>query len=206
VPAAATADTAIIPGLPIMAQRLSAKAAGPSAAPTAPAGSQRQARPVTPAADANPQQAFIAGIASGAVAAQRKYGVPASVTIAQAIVESGWGESHLASQDHNLFGIKGAGPAGSDAQPTWEYINRQQVATTSPFRVYSSQAQSIDDHGRLLATSPYYRRSMAVRRNPDAFAASLTGVYATDPDYGRKLEALASGEQMRAALEAAGER
>ena len=42
------------------------------------------------------------------------YGVPASVTIAQAIDESGWGQSILATQDHNLFGLKGSGPAGSD--------------------------------------------------------------------------------------------
>ena len=189
-PAAATADTAIIPGLPIMAQRLSGKAAAASAPPGAPAGSQRPTRAAPSAANANPQQAFIAGIAPGAVAAQHKYGVPASVTIAQAIVESGWGESRLATQDHNLFGIKGAGPAGSDAQPTWEYINGQQVSTTSPFRVYADQAQSIDDHGRLLAMSPYYRTSMAARQNPDAFAASLTGIYATDPDYGAKLISL----------------
>ena len=58
------------------------------------------------------QQAFINQVARGAMATQLKYGVPASVTIAQAIDESGWGQSVLASNDHNLFGIKGTGPAG----------------------------------------------------------------------------------------------
>jgi flagellum-specific peptidoglycan hydrolase FlgJ len=186
VPDGATADTAIIPGLPMMAHRLSARAA-PSATP---AGSHDASHPVPPAPEADPQQAFIGAIAPGAVAAQRKYGVPASVTIAQAIVESGWGESQLATQDHNLFGIKGTGPAGSDPQQTWEYVNGQQVTSTSQFRVYHNTAQSIDDHGRLLATSPYYRKPMADRRNPDAFAAALTGVYATDLDYGAKLISL----------------
>ena len=55
--------------------------------------------------------------------AQRKYGVPAAVTIAQAIVESGWGGSTPAAQDHNLFGIKGTGPAGGALYPTTEYVN-----------------------------------------------------------------------------------
>ncbi len=185
-PGSATADTAVIPGLPIMAHRLS----GSAARRATPARSHDPSPPVTPAAGANAQQAFIGEIAPGAVAAQRKYGVPASVTIAQAIVESGWGESRLATHDHNLFGIKGTGPAGSDPLPTREYVNGQHVTTTSQFRVYRSTAESIDDHGRLLATSPYYRSSMADRRNPDAFAAGLTGVYATDPDYGAKLISL----------------
>ncbi|HEV8279212.1 MAG TPA: glucosaminidase domain-containing protein [Streptosporangiaceae bacterium] len=187
LPEAAAADTAVIPGLPIMAQRLSAGAPAPSATP---ARSHDPSPRVTTPSSGNPQQAFIATVAHGAVAAQRKYGVPASVTIAQAIVESGWGESQLATQDHNLFGIKGTGPAGSHPLPTWEYVNGQQVTTTSQFRVYRNTAESIDDHGRLLATSPYYRRAMADRRHPDAFAASLTGVYATDPDYGAKLISL----------------
>src|SRR6185295_10176099 len=46
------------------------------------------------------------------------------------------------------------------------------------------------DHGKLLASSGYYRKAMADRRNPNAFAQSLTGVYATDPSYGTKLVSL----------------
>ena len=59
------------------------------------------------------QQAFISLVAPGAIAAQQRFGVPAAVTIAQAIEESAWGQSGLAAQYHNLFGIKGTGPAGS---------------------------------------------------------------------------------------------
>ena len=121
------------------------------------------------------------------MATQRKYGVPASVTIAQAIDESGWGQSILATNDHNLFGIKGTGPAGSDVQPTQEVINGQLVNLAASFQIYQSIAQSIDAHGRLLARSDYYAGAMAQSRDPNAFAAALTGVYATDPAYGAKL-------------------
>ena len=116
--------------------------------------------------------------------------MPAAVTIAQAIDESGWGRSGLATRDHNLFGIKGTGPAGSDSQVTQEYENGQLVTKVAPFRVYRDVAESISDHARLLATSGYYHQAMAERHDPNAFAAALTGVYATNPDYGTQLVSL----------------
>jgi hypothetical protein len=136
------------------------------------------------------QQAFISLVAPGALAAQQRYGIPAAVTIAQAIDESGWGRSVLATADHNLFGIKGAGPAGRDMLPTREHENGVWVTRTAPFRVYHTVAESIEDHGRLLATDPAYRHAMASRGRPDAFATALTGVYATNPGYGASLIAL----------------
>ena len=91
---------------------------------------------------------------------------------------------------HNLFGIKGSGPAGSVTLPTQEYENGQWVTIDAQFRVYHNDAESIADHAELLATSGYYTRAMADRAVPDAFANDLTGVYATDPDYGANLIAL----------------
>ncbi len=150
--------------------------------------SRSQAAPtVASVPDTSAQQAFIAEIAPGALAAQQQYGIPAAVTIAQAIDESGWGQSMLATQDNNLFGIKGVGPAGSVVVPTQEYENGQQVTVNAPFRVYSNVAQSITDHGLLLATGSAYQQAMADRRSPDAFANDLSGVYATDPNYGANL-------------------
>ncbi len=58
------------------------------------------------------------------------------------------------------------------------------------FRVYSDMAQSISDHSLLLATGSAYQQAMANRRSPDAFANDLTGVYATDPNYGTNLIAI----------------
>ncbi len=188
-----------IPGMPDAAAtdglaQPSATTDGP-AQPLAAASTGHQPAPLAaPAAASGPgtpaQQAFIDQVAPGAIAAQRTYGVPAAVTIAQAIEESGWGQSTLAAQDHNLFGIKGAGPAGSDSYPTQEFQNGQWVTTTAQFRAYDDIAQSIGDHGQLLATSGYYTAAMAVRQTPDSFARALTGVYATDPSYGTNLISL----------------
>jgi flagellum-specific peptidoglycan hydrolase FlgJ len=192
-PPAAPLGESAIPGLPTTAPSPSTAPATAAAAPstkapsTAPHPGSQPPSPVAAAPELGTEQAFISEIAAGAIAAQHRYGVPASVTIAQAIDESAWGQSGLATRDHNLFGIKGSGPAGSDPQPTHEYENGQSVTRTALFRVYHDAAESIDDHGKLLATSGYYRRAMADRQDPNAFADALTGVYATDPGYGTKL-------------------
>jgi Mannosyl-glycoprotein endo-beta-N-acetylglucosaminidase len=178
--------SAAIPG----ARLLVDTPAGSSAGRPAPGYGRHEPPPPAGAPGAPAQQAFISMVAPGAIAAQHRYGIPASVTIAQAIDESGWGQSELATADHNLFGIKGTGPAGRDMQPTQEYQNGAWVTRTAAFRVYHNVAESIEDHSRLLATAPAYRHAMADRHMPDAFAAALTGVYATDPDYGSKLIAL----------------
>ena len=174
-----------IPGVPGML----ADSPGGPAGPHAPAYRRHDQQPAGGPGTAA-QQAFISLVAPGAIAAQQRYGVPAAVTIAQAIDESDWGQSELATADHNLFGIKGAGPAGRDMQPTREYENGAWVTRAAPFRVYRNIAESIDDHGRLLATSAAYQHAMASRQLPDAFATALTGVYASDPDYGANLIAL----------------
>ena len=198
VPATAGSGAADIPGAMAQVQPApSAPAARARPAPTAPAAPARPspyrrqaASGTTTVPQTAAQQAFISAVAPGAMAAQARYGIPAAVTIAQAIDESGWGQSELAVKDHNLFGIKGSGPAGTDAMPTQEFENGDLVTITAYFRVYHNVAESIADHSQLLATSPVYQRAMADRAVPDAFANDLTGVYATDPDYGSTLIAL----------------
>ena len=176
------AGGAIIPGLEAPTSAVATGASGQSSQ----AYGRHQAPAVQVPSTAE-QQAFISEVAPGAIAAQLRYGIPASVTIAQAIDESGWGQSELATQDHNLFGIKGTGPAGAVDRPTEEYQGGRWVATTASFRVYHNMAQSIADHSTLLATGGSYQQAMADRQVPDAFANDLTGVYATDPSYGSSL-------------------
>jgi Mannosyl-glycoprotein endo-beta-N-acetylglucosaminidase len=180
-------SAASIPGLMAIPDDIvSGPAAGPGAGPSTNGPESSSAQVL----DAASQQAFINEIAPGAVAAQQRYGIPAAVTIAQAIDESGWGRSELATQDHNLFGIKGTGPAGSVVRSTQEYVNGEWVTTSASFRSYHNVSESIADHTRLLATAPAYQQARADRNMPDAFANALTGVYATDPSYGSNLIAL----------------
>ena len=185
IPGMPPATSAPRPTGPSARYRRSQPSPSPSPSSSASAPAAASAAPGTAA-----QQAFINQVAPGAVAAQRTYGVPAAVTIAQAIDESGWGQSTLATSDNNLFGIKGTGSAGSDALPTQEFQNGQWVMITAQFRTYDDIAESINDHGKLLASSGYYTAAMAARNAPNTFAQALTGVYATDPNYGTNLISL----------------
>jgi flagellum-specific peptidoglycan hydrolase FlgJ len=179
---------AVIPGAsPSPPAHATTPAAPKTTAPKAPAQAQGGTSQGATSAATPAQQAFIAAVAPGAIAAQQKYGVPASVTIAQAIDESGWGQSSLAAQYHNLFGIKGSGPASSVTLPTQEFEGGQWITIDAQFAAYHNDAESIAGHAQLLATSGYYGKAMADRADPDAFADDLTGVYATDPGYGATL-------------------
>jgi flagellum-specific peptidoglycan hydrolase FlgJ len=187
----AGASAAQVPGAAAPAARAEDQKDGWAAVPGARTSAYRRHDPPPASAPGTTvQQAFINRIAPAAIAAQQRYGVPAAVTIAQAIDESGWGQSELATADHNLFGIKGTGPAGHASLPTREFENGAWVSITASFRAYHNIAESIEDHSQLLATGPAYQRAMANRHQPDAFATALTGVYATDPEYGSHLIAL----------------
>jgi hypothetical protein len=140
--------------------------------------------------------AFIAAAVAPARQSQREFAVPASVTIAQAILESGWGRSNLAFVDRNYFGMKCFGNPGPIAIGCHTYRTTEcDAARCFPiddtFRVYASATDSFRDHGRLLATSARYRPAFAYTRNPDQFVAEVhKGGYATDPLYTVKLTKL----------------
>ncbi|OLR93143.1 glucosaminidase [Actinokineospora bangkokensis] len=125
-----------------------------------------------------------------AVAAE--FRVPASVALAQAALESGWGHSDLAVQDHNLFGFKcsaaGPGPVavGCRDHPTTECTPECHPASAS-FRVYDAPLSSFRDYGRVLTTSPYYASALPLRSDPNAFITEVAKKYATDPGYADKV-------------------
>src|SRR3954452_15287900 len=88
---------------------------------------------------------FIAAAVPAAQASQRETGVPAAVTIAQAILESDWGDSVLARATNNYFGIKASGAAPSNSVywlPSWEVIDGENVVSVEPFRSYTSSEAS----------------------------------------------------------------
>ncbi len=135
--------------------------------------------------------AFIDSIAADAIRNQRETGVPASVTIAQAILESGWGRSELSRQANNFFGIKGTGPAGSVTMRTREVINGRDVYVNAQFRRYHTPQESFADHARLFTQNRRYAEAMRHTHDAFRFAAEIHRAgYATDPEYTNKLHSL----------------
>ncbi len=141
------------------------------------------------------QQDFLNAAAQAARQAAASTGVPASVTVAQAILESDWGRSSLAQNANNYFGMKAMGTLGDDGvvwMPTSEYDAAGQLyQTTSAFRAYKSLADSMADHDHLLSTLSRYASAMQDAKDPKQFAQQVADDgYSTDPDYADKLIAL----------------
>jgi hypothetical protein len=130
---------------------------------------------------------FIAFVGENARRAMAATGVPASVTVAQAILETGWGK-HTVGEAKNLFGIKGRGPLGSVRAPTREYVNGKWVTVDADFAKYDSFEQSITEHARFFLRNRRYGRALQFKSDPDAFAREIHKAgYATAPDYASKL-------------------
>ncbi len=136
----------------------------------------------------NPSE-FIMRLTPSAVESQRKSGVPASITIAQAALESAWGESGLARAGNNLFGIKADSRWRGETltSNTRELIKGQWVVVPAKWRKYGSWHASINDHAAFLKGNPRYQPCF-VCQTTEAFArALLKAGYATDPSYADKL-------------------
>jgi flagellar protein FlgJ len=102
-------------------------------------------------------------------ASEQATGIPASITLAQAILESGWGR-HMPG--NNPFGIKAAHHVAPDS-----YVAR-----------YATIEDGFKAHGCLLAQAPRYAEAMAVRSNPTRFANALQACgYSTNPEYAAML-------------------
>ncbi len=146
----------------------------------------------------NPSE-FIMRLTPSAVESQRKSGVLASITIAQAALESGWGESGLARAGNNLFGIKADSRWRGETLTlnTREFIKGQWMVVPAKWRKYPSWQNSIDDHAAFLKRNPRYKACFLCTTAP-AFAQALAQAgYATDPDYANKLIALMSKHQLQ---------
>ena len=141
------------------------------------------------------QQAFLDAAAQAARQGAALTGVPASVTVAQAILESSWGQSSLATTANNYFGVKAMGSLGDDGvvwMPTSEFDDSGRLyETLSAFKAYKSLTDSTADHDRLLQLAPRYADAMKSTNDPRQFAALIAHEgYSTDPDYAAKLVAL----------------
>ena len=140
------------------------------------------------------QQAFLAEAVPMAQKAATQYGLYTSVMLAQAILESAWGTSTLATQGHNLFGIKGDYNGAYVSMPTSEWSASQGWYTIyANFRQYPSYYESFADNGNKLRNgvswnSSYY--SGTWKENTSSYkdaTAWLQGRYATAPNYASAL-------------------
>ena len=150
-----------------------------------------------PAEAATPEQRekFISGLMPHAEAAARELGVDPRNLVAQAALETGWGRSQPGGDSHNLFGIKaGAQWDGASVQAdTEEFAAGVASRDVASFRAYGSPRESVEDYVRLIRDNPRYAGAMNTGSDVQAFASALQrGGYATDPDYARKLAAVAA--------------
>ncbi len=128
-----------------------------------------------------------------AVSDAKKSGMSAALQTAQAILESGWGQSipvdkYSGELSYNLFGIKGTGTAGTVISNTWEEYNGAKYRIDDKFRAYNNVSESWTDHNKLLMSASRYEpyRKVMYDSSLGAWALRRCG-YATDSKYPVKL-------------------
>lgn len=128
-------------------------------------------------------QQYIATYKDMAIEQMQRYGIPASITLAQGLLESGAGTSMLATKANNHFGIKTGG--------TWNgpYVVKDDDKKGEYFRKYESAAHSYEDHSRFLSTRGRYSNLFKLQRTDyKGWAHGLKAAgYATNPEYALKL-------------------
>lgn len=122
--------------------------------------------------------------------------IPASISLAQWALESGWGV-HMPPGSNNPFGIKALPGQPAVTVPTRE-VDKYGRSITIPagFRKFDDIAQAFDLHAKLLAQAPIYAPARKALPDPFEFADQLTGRYATDPHYGSLLGSIIRGSDL----------
>ncbi len=153
----------------------------------------------TPAARSG-RDGFIAALAPHAAAAAGNLGISPAAILAQAALETGWGEHVIRHADgrssHNYFGIKaGAGWAGETVKvQTTEFIGGRAVMVNAAFRAYDDASSAFADYVDFIGQNPRYRDVVLHGASPHRYAAEIAAAgYATDPAYARKIIAILDG-------------
>jgi peptidoglycan hydrolase FlgJ len=129
--------------------------------------------------------------------------------LAQAALETGWGQRMPRNADgspsHNMFGIKAGDEwAGARASAdTMEVANGVATPRRTTFRAYGSIEESVNDFANLLKNSPRYRDVIAAGGSAGAYIAGMgKSGYATDPEYANKLNQILHSDTLQSALAA----
>ncbi len=127
-------------------------------------------------------QSYIDQYKDLAIEEMLKFRIPASITLAQGLFESGAGRSQLATMGNNHFGIKCHGWTGRS-------MNKDDDAANECFRVYDNARESFEDHSKFLARNSRYARLFELKQTDyRGWANGLKACgYATNPSYARKL-------------------
>ena len=149
--------------------------------------------PVSPSSLPSDSNDFIAQLAQPAQVASQQSGIPHHLILAQAALESGWGQRQILTRDgkpsFNVFGIKASGDWKGETTDimTTEYEGGVAKKVRASFRVYGSYMEALSDYVKLLSNNPRYA---AVANAPSAeqgARALQAAGYATDPKYAQKL-------------------
>lgn len=168
---------------------------------------------VRPATDKNTStsfsspQDFVKQLMPLAQKAADKLGVKAEVLLAQAALETGWGQ-HISrhadgSSSHNLFNIKAGNSWDGDrvGVRTLEYRNGLARHERAAFRAYDNYADSFSDYVDFLKSGPRYQSALEQAGDPKTFIRELHGAgYATDPDYADKVIDIMQRPMLQAAI------
>lgn len=143
-----------------------------------------------------PEQ-FIQAIKPMAEVVASQTGVNVRALVAQAALETGWGEHVIKNErgesSHNLFGIKaGSSWEGETVEvETTEYFQGKPLQVVSLFRAYDNYQESLQDYIDLVSNLPKYKSAWENRTDPIEFAQRLQDSgYATDPHYAAKIESI----------------
>jgi len=137
---------------------------------------------------------FVSALTEPAKLVEQKLNVPFAVVIAQAALETGWGQKIIKTEQgessNNLFNIKADSRWSGDKthKETLEYQQGAMVKKREPFRVYESVSESINDYVQFLSNSDRYQGALKQVGNVEQFLHGLQSAgYATDPNYANKI-------------------
>ncbi|MCP5144835.1 MAG: flagellar assembly peptidoglycan hydrolase FlgJ [Gammaproteobacteria bacterium] len=146
--------------------------------------------------DSTPTSAedFVASLLPHAQRAAKALGVDPAVIVAQAVLETGWGQRQIRASDgtssNNVFGIKQShGWRGAVVNTrTTEYQGGQAHQQTAAFRSYANLDAAFGDYVEFLSGNERYRDALGAGTDARRFAVGLQRAgYATDPAYARKI-------------------
>lgn len=142
---------------------------------------------------------FINAISPAAKVSAVTSKIPASFTIAEAALESGWASSKLASKAMNLFGVKADASWHGDVLelPTREFLNGEWTTVQAKWRKYSDWQGCIDDHAQFLLNNQRYRIAFGRNYNGIEFGKAIAAAgYATDPSYADKIASVINSHNL----------